>query len=132
VSSLSIATTYAFKAYATNSIGTTYTTPASTFTTLSNNADLSNLVVTSATLSPSFASATTSYTSTVSNATTSVTVTPTVAQANATVKVNNVTVTSGNASGAIALAIGDTVISTVVKAQDGATTTSYTTRITVP
>ena len=48
------------------------------------------------------------------------------AQANATVKVNGATVTSGNASADIALAVGDNVITTVVTAQDGTTTKTYT------
>lgn len=98
-------------------------------TTLSNNADLSALALSSGTLTPTFASATTSYTTSVSNATTSITVTPTVSQANATVKVNNVTVTSGTASGAIALNVGHNTITTVVTAQDGTTAKTYTVNV---
>ncbi len=130
VSGLSSGTTYAFKAYATNSAGTTYTSPASTFATPSTNANLSNLVVTTAALSPSFASGTTSYASTVPNATTSVTVTPTVAQANATVKVDSVSVTSGSPSGAIALSTGSNILTVLVTAQDGVTTKTYTVTVT--
>ena len=128
-SGLTQGTGYSFKAYAINAQGTSYTSVA-TFTTLSTNNNLSSLVLTTATLVPSFLSATTSYTATVSNATTSVTVTPTVAQANATVKVNNVSVTSGTASGAIALAVGSNVISTTVTAQDGVSTKTYTVTVT--
>lgn len=97
--------------------------------TVSNNASLSALALSSGTLTPTFASATTSYTASVSNATTSITVTPTVAQANATVKVNNVTVASGAASGAIALNVGSNTITTVVTAQDGTTTKTYTVNV---
>jgi hypothetical protein len=104
----------------------TYTTVV---TRLSNDATLSALALSSGTLSPSFASATTSYTASVSNATTSVTVTPTVNQANATVKVNGITVTSGTASGNISLNVGTNTITTIVTAQDG-TTNTYTTVVT--
>jgi len=68
---------------------------------------------------------TTTYTTTVSNTTTSVKVTPTAQDANATIKVNGTTVTSGTASGSIALAVGDNTINTVVTAQDGTTTHTY-------
>ncbi|MEO8133509.1 MAG: cadherin-like beta sandwich domain-containing protein [Betaproteobacteria bacterium] len=123
-------TGYSFKAYATNSVGTKHSTPVSTFTTLSTNANLSNLVLTTATLSPAFASGTTSYTASVPNSTTSVTVTPTLAQANATVTVNTVSVASGTPSGAISLSVGTNVITTIVTAQDGLTTKAYTVTVT--
>lgn len=96
---------------------------------LSSNANLSNLVVNTAPLSPSFASSTTSYTASVSYSTTSVTVTPTVADTTASVKVNNVAVTSGSASGALALAVGSNTITTLVTAQDGSTR-AYTVTVT--
>jgi uncharacterized repeat protein (TIGR02543 family) len=98
---------------------------------LSSNANLSNLVINTATLSPSFANTTTSYTASVAYLTTGVTVTPTVADATATVKVNNVAVTSGTASGTITLAVGSNTITTVVTAQDGSSKT-YTVSITRP
>jgi hypothetical protein len=121
-------TSYSFKAYVTNSAGTSYTTVA-TFTTLSANANLSNLVVSGAPLSPAFASGTTSYTSQVPNTTTSVTVTPTAANSFATIQVNGVAVPSGTASGPISLNVGSNVISTVVTAQNG-TTRTYTVTVT--
>jgi len=124
------ATAYSFKAYATNSAGTTYTTPASTFATPSNDASLAALVLTTATLSPPFAGGITSYATSVPNATTSITVTPTVAQASATVKVNAVSVPSGSASPAIALAAGANLVTVVVTAQDGVTTRSYSLTVT--
>ncbi len=126
---LAAGTGYSFKAYATNSASTSYTTVA-TFSTLSTNANLANLVLTTATLAPAFASGTTSYTAGVPNATSSITVTPTVAQANATVTVNGVSVASGAASGAIALNVGANIVTTVVTAQDGVTTKTYTVTVT--
>jgi uncharacterized delta-60 repeat protein len=117
-------TDYSFKAYATNSAGTSYT-PVASFTTLSADADLSDLVLSSGTLSPVFASGTTSYTSQVPNTTTSVTVTPTAANSFGTIQVNGVAVASGTASGPISLNVGSNVISTVVTAQNG-TTRTYT------
>jgi trimeric autotransporter adhesin len=97
---------------------------------ISANADLSNLVLSTGTLIPSFGSSTTSYTSSVSNSTSSVTVTPTTADAGATVTVNGSSVTSGNASSSIALNVGDNTITTVVTAQDGTTTKTYTVTMT--
>jgi hypothetical protein len=128
-SGLTPATAYTYKAYATNSVGTGYST-SGTFTTLSNNAALSNLVLTTATLSPTFASGTTTYTASVPNATASLTVTPTRAQANATIRVNGTTVASGSASGSIALSPGSNLINIVVTAQDAVTTQTYAVTVT--
>jgi hypothetical protein len=105
--------------------GSGNTTRTVNLTVVSTNATLSNLALSSGTLSPSFASGTTSYTATVSNATSSITLTPTLADGNATVQVNGVTAASGIASGAIALAVGSNSIGTVVTAQDGVTTKTY-------
>ena len=91
----------------------------------SNNAALSNLALSSGTLTPSFLTSTLSYTDAVTNATTSVTVTPTVADANATIKVNNVAATSGIASNAINLVVGNNTINVVVTAQDTTTVQTY-------
>jgi len=92
----------------------------------SSDATLSNLVISSGTLTPGFAGGTTSYTASVGNAVTSITVTPTVNDATSTVTVNGTAVTSGTASGALALNVGPNTITTVVTAQDGTTTTTYT------
>jgi len=70
------------------------------------------------------------YTASVANAISSVTITPTTADPTATVKVNGATVTSGSPSAAIALSVGANVITTIVTAQDGTTTKSYTITIT--
>jgi hypothetical protein len=83
----------------------------------SSNANLSNLTLSSGTLSPVFASATTDYSTSVSSA--SIAVTPTVADSTATVKVNGTAVASGSASGAIMLNLGITTVNTIVTAADG-------------
>jgi uncharacterized delta-60 repeat protein len=134
VTGLTQGTGYSYKAYATNSNGTTYTTVA-TFSTLSTNANLSALSLSSGTLSPSFAGGTTSYTASVSNATTSITVTPTVAQANATIeaRVNGgsyAAVTSGSASGTLSINVGGNTVDVRVTAQDGTTQKTYAVTVT--
>ena len=100
----------------------------------STNPSLSNLQVFSSSvnipLTPGFAVATTEYTATVANAVVNVTVKPVITQTNATVQVNGMTVISGSASSPIALVVGANVITTVVTAQDGWTTQTYTVTIT--
>jgi len=96
----------------------------------SNNADLSNLSLSSGTLSPVFASSTTSYTSSVANNITSITATPTASDAGASITVNGNAVTSGSPSPAIALAVGSNTVTTVVTAQDAVTTKTYTVTVT--
>ena len=108
----------------------TYTVNVTRAAVISNNAALSNLAVSAGTLSPVFASGTISYTSSVNFSVISLTVTPTTADVNATVKVNGVTVSSGAASTAIPLLVGLTTINTVVTAQDGSTTKTYTINVT--
>ena len=56
--------------------------------------------------------------------------TPSVTDATATVTVNGTTVASGSASGAISLSVGSNTITTVVTAQDGVTTSTYTVSVT--
>ncbi len=89
------------------------------------NASLSNLAISSGALTPAFATATINYTQSVPYTTSSVTVTPTTSDPTATVKVNGVTVASGTASSAIALAVGLNTITTVVTAQNGTNTKTY-------
>ncbi|MGV3664075.1 MAG: cadherin-like beta sandwich domain-containing protein, partial [Prosthecobacter sp.] len=117
--------------YSFNSAARSFTvgSPAST------NANLSALSLSSGTLSPTFASATTAYTATVPRATASVTVTPTKADANATlqVRVNGgayAAATSGSPGAALALNLGRNTIDVLVTAQDGTTTKTYTTTVT--
>jgi len=89
------------------------------------NASLSALKISSGTLAPAFATATTTYTASVTNATTSITITPTTSDATATVKVNGTIVSSGSASIPIALSLGANVINTIVTAQNGTSTQTY-------
>jgi gliding motility-associated-like protein len=111
--------------------GTTVQTYTVTVTRAqSSNANLSNLSLSNGTLSPVFASATGTYTATVDNATTSITLTPITADATATITVNGTTVTSNMASGNLALNVGSNIITTIVTAQNGTTTQTYTVTIT--
>jgi uncharacterized repeat protein (TIGR02543 family) len=96
----------------------------------SSDATLSALSLSSGTLNPAFASATTSYTAEVVNSITSINVTPTATDSNATIKVNDLTVASGSASSAISLDVGENTITTIVTAQDGTTTKTYTVIVT--
>ena len=92
--------------------------------------DFSNLVLSAGAIVPAFESATTSYTLSVPYTTTSTTVTPTAADPTATITVNGNPVASGSPSGAIALAVGPNVITTVVTAQDTTTMKTYTVTVT--
>ena len=111
------------------------TTPGGTgllagFTLLSTDASLSAMALSSGTLSPVFASATTNYTTTVPFTTSSITLSPTRSEGTATIKVNGNTVSSGTASAGITLAVGTNVISTIVTAGDGTTTKTYQVSVT--
>jgi tRNA threonylcarbamoyladenosine modification (KEOPS) complex Pcc1 subunit len=92
-------------------------------------ATLSALALSSGTLSPTFASGTTSYTASVANSVaTGYTVTATKSESNATIVqylgANGTTAFTG------ALAVGPNVIRTVVTAQDGTTSSTYTVTVT--
>ena len=91
-------------------------------------ARLSALSLSGVTLSPVFVSGTTAYTASVANTVTETTVTATVvAGAAYEVKLNGVV----DQDGIVPLAVGDgNVISVVVTAQDGETTTTYTVTVT--
>ena len=112
----------------TNGSGNT-TRPVS-LTVNSTNANLASLTLSTGTLTPAFSSGTLNYTATIANAVTSITITPTVADNTATLKVNTVSVNSGVSTGAISLTVGDNSINTVVTAQDGATTKTYSLTVT--
>ena len=94
---------------------------------LSSDATLSALALSAGALA--FAPETTDYAVAVPYAVGSVTVTPAASDSGATVTVNGVEVPSGEASAAIALAVGETVIEVVVTARNGATRT-YTVTVT--
>ncbi|WP_240416330.1 cadherin-like beta sandwich domain-containing protein [Paenibacillus periandrae] len=91
--------------------------------TVSSNADLSSLTLSSGTLNPAFASGTPAYTSNVANGVSSITVTSSVYDSNAMVTVNGAPVISGQASSAINLNVGSNVIPIVVTALNGTTKT---------
>ncbi|ULQ60752.1 cadherin-like beta sandwich domain-containing protein [Brucepastera parasyntrophica] len=86
-------------------------------TVLSNNADLSNLTVSTGTLSPAFDANTTSYTVSVPYTVTAITVTGTAADGAATVS---------NSGVAQNLNVGSNPITITVTAEDGETTKDYT------
>jgi hypothetical protein len=95
----------------------------------SSDASLTGLSLSSGTLSPSFATATTSYTATVPTTTsTGYTVTATKSDSNATV-VQYIGAT-GTTAFTGALSIGENVIRTIVTSQDSSTTTTYTVTVT--
>ena len=97
---------------------------------LSTNANLSALALGGgAVLSPGFASGTTSYTTTVSYDTGSILLTPTVAQAGATVRVNGVLVPAAS-NAFVILNVGVNPVTTVVTAENGTTTKTYTLTVT--
>ncbi|AMR34026.1 hypothetical protein A0256_22550 [Mucilaginibacter sp. PAMC 26640] len=91
----------------------------------STDATLSDLKLSSKTLTPAISSGSLLYNASVGNEVKTITFTPIVNQADATVKINGVSVTSGSPSAAIPLKVGDNTITTVVTAQDGITTKSY-------
>ncbi|MGV3541478.1 MAG: cadherin-like beta sandwich domain-containing protein [Rufibacter sp.] len=119
-------TKYYARAYATNAQGTSYGAVESFTTTGTAMADLSGLALSAGTLTPAFSAATLNYTAMVDHTVSGITVTPTLADANATVTINGTAVANGNASASIALETGDNTITTVVTAQDGTTTKTYT------
>ncbi|MGY4537138.1 gliding motility-associated-like protein [Mucilaginibacter sp. UYNi724] len=88
-------------------------------------ATLANFTINSGTLSPGFSSGTIAYTASVAYNVSSINVTPTRTDNFASIKVNGATATSGSAT-AIALNFGDNIITTVVTAEDGLTTKTYT------
>jgi hypothetical protein len=94
------------------------------------NADLSSLVLSLGTLSPSFSPAVTVYSVSVADSVSSVTVTPTAADAGASITVQGLGVVSGLPSGSITLVLGDNSITVVVTAVNGTTTKTYTTIVT--
>ena len=95
------------------------------------NADLSDLSLSAGPLDQVFQANQLRYTATVGFLGASTTVTPTTDDANATVTVNGVVVTSGTASGLIALDEGpNNEISVIVTAEDGITKKVYTIGVT--
>ena len=108
----------------------TYTLTVTRAASVSGDSTLSNLTVSSGTITPTFASGTISYTDSVANSVSSITVTPTVNESHATVTVNTIAVASGSPSGAISLVVGANTITVLVTAQD-TTTKIYTLTVNV-
>jgi hypothetical protein len=90
------------------------------------NADLSDLILSAGSLDQIFQANQLDYTATVGFLVASTTVTPTTDAANATVTVNGTAVTSGTASGLIALKVGLNTIKVIVTSGDGTGTKTYT------
>jgi parallel beta-helix repeat protein len=119
-----------YTAAVTASDGAAALTATTSIHVQSANANLSGLVFSTGALSPAFVTGTTLYTQSVAYAVSSLTVTPSVADSAATVTVNGDPVTSGAASGAIPLVVGPNTITTLVTAEDGTTTKTYTVTVT--
>ena len=97
---------------------------------LSDNADLGGLTISSGTLSPQFSSSDITYTASVDNSVTQVTVTPTVSDSSAAITVNGNDVASGNGYIVTDLTVGEpTTVTVIVTAQDS-TTKTYTITLT--
>ncbi|MBK8090761.1 MAG: cadherin-like beta sandwich domain-containing protein [Verrucomicrobiaceae bacterium] len=127
-------TTYHFRVSASN-LGGTDNGDDLTFTTLSNNADLSALAMSTGTLSPAFASSTLSYTASVTASTTSVSLTATTANTNATLqyRVNGSEYTTTNGLAIpVTLVTGLNTVQIEVTAEDEVTLRLYTLQITRP
>jgi gliding motility-associated-like protein len=97
------------------------------FTTLaSSNAALAALTTSGGTLTPVFSPATLNYNVSVNNSISTITITPTTSDVNATLTVNGIAQAQGTTSKPITLNLGNNKITTIVTAQDGTTTSSYT------
>jgi gliding motility-associated-like protein len=104
---------------------TTNTYNVSTYRPASNNDLLSNLTISSGSITPAFDTNTTGYTTTVNYDINSITVTPTAVGPNASITVNNTSISSGSTSGSIPLLVGPNTITTKVIAEDGITINNY-------
>jgi len=127
-------TTYHFR-ISTNSLGGTGNGDNLTFTTLSNDASLSALSMSTGTLSPVFASSTLSYTASVTASTASLNLTATTANANATLqyRVNGSEYTTTNGIAIpVTLETGLNTVQIEVTAEDEVTLRLYTLQITRP
>lgn len=127
-------TTYHFRVSASN-LGGTDNGDNLTFTTLSNDASLSALTLSSGTLAPAFASGTLSYSASVTATTSSLTASTTSSHAGASLqyRVNGGDYTTTNgASIPVPLTTGLNTLQIEVTAEDGATVRLYTVQITRP
>ncbi|WMW22296.1 cadherin-like beta sandwich domain-containing protein [Methanolobus mangrovi] len=126
--SVSSAGNYDFSATAKNTSKLTSNAATARFTSLLNNdADLSDLVVSTGTLVPGFDVSTTNYTVNVTYDVSSIDVTATLSDTNASMLVNGDTTITGSAKSVTLQAAGETTSITVaVTAEDGTTTKTYT------
>ena len=118
--------TFAIGRYATNSTSNSLAIGGSVISSISTDATLSNLSLSSGSLNPAFSTENTTYTASVTNDVTTISVTPTANDANATIMVNGNPVSSGTPSTDINLNVGDNTITTIVTAEDGTTSNTYT------
>jgi len=109
---------------ATNFFGSTSANSSATIAI--DDTTLSALIVSGATLSPSFSSGVLAYSSTVPNSQTSVTVTPTRSGSLSTITVDGTAITSGSASTPLPLVVGANTIQVVTSNGSCNTTTSLT------
>ncbi len=93
-------------------------------------ANLANLQVSTGSLTPSFAPAVTAYSLSVPNVIAAITLTPTPVSNTATIKINGISTLPGIPSNPLTLQVGNNVITTVVTAQNGTTTKTYTLTVT--
>lgn len=129
ITGLNPGTTYRFRLNGISSGGNVRSAEV-VFTTAGFNANLSNLTLSSGSLSPAFSSTTSSYSASVPSTTSSIAVTPTVASPGSTVTVNGVAVLSGTASTPIFLFPGNNMLTIVVTAENGNTSRTYTVSVT--
>jgi alpha-tubulin suppressor-like RCC1 family protein len=129
VSGLLIGATYHYRVIATTGSAVT-TGEDMTFTTHSDNAMLMALAINAGELSPAFDRTITSYAITLPFATGTLVLTPTTDHQGASVTVNGVAVARGTASAPISLAVGGTMLTTVVTAEDGITIRTYAIAVT--
>ncbi|WP_429086270.1 tandem-95 repeat protein [Brassicibacter mesophilus] len=92
----------------------------------SNNANLSNIAISSGNLSPDFSKNITQYQVNVENSVNNIMIMPTVEEAHSRIKVSGEEVISGNSSQAINLNVGSNTINVEVTAEDGVTKKTYT------
>ena len=93
-------------------------------------ASLSDLSTSEGTLTPTFNKDVKEYALSVENTIESIILTPTATSSKATITVNGQSVNSGSASQAIALDVGENIVTVEVTAEDGTTIISYTVLVT--
>jgi gliding motility-associated-like protein len=125
-----ISGTPAFSSPATNYTVTAYGQDGHPATATVNiqtvNVNLSNLAISTGTLSPVFAAGTNNYTVTVPSTVTSVNITPTPADITSTVNISSPAITTGNSSTNFPITTGSNPITITVTAADGVTQNIYT------